>query len=147
MPKIAHNLLASRPPLPATWRMKNIEDTDPAAFIGDRAERIATLCVPTRCTVAPTDRAVPLQSDSDDQALHRADGQIVVQQPSAEARGLSLYTDDGHLRPLVKIEADLIRLAVQHYGGRMTEIARRLNISRSTLYRKLDAYQIAYTPE
>ena len=30
-----------------------------------------------------------------------------------------------------------IRLAIGHYRGRMTEVARRLGIGRSTLYRKL----------
>jgi PAS domain S-box-containing protein len=40
-------------------------------------------------------------------------------------------------RPLEEIEADLIRLAVNLYRGRMTEVARRLGIGRSTLYRKL----------
>ena len=44
---------------------------------------------------------------------------------------------DGHLRPLEEIEADIIRLAIGHYRGRMTEVARRLGIGRSTLYRKL----------
>ena len=36
-----------------------------------------------------------------------------------------------------EVEADLIRLAIGHYRGRMTEVARRLGIGRSTLYRKL----------
>jgi DNA-binding NtrC family response regulator len=36
-----------------------------------------------------------------------------------------------------EIEADLIRLAIGHYRGKMTEVARRLGIGRSTLYRKL----------
>ena len=36
-----------------------------------------------------------------------------------------------------RIEADVIRLAIGHYRGRMTEVARRLGIGRSTLYRKL----------
>ena len=44
---------------------------------------------------------------------------------------------DGNLRPLEEIEADVIRLAIGHYRGRMTEVARRLGIGRSTLYRKL----------
>ena len=44
---------------------------------------------------------------------------------------------DGNLRPLEDIEADVIRLAIGHYRGRMTEVARRLGIGRSTLYRKL----------
>lgn len=57
----------------------------------------------------------------------------------SRARGLGvlLYEDDGNLRPLEDIEADIIRLAIGHYRGRMTEVARRLGIGRSTLYRKL----------
>lgn len=55
-------------------------------------------------------------------------------QPSS---GVMLYTADGHLRPLDEIEADVIRLAIGLYRGRMTQVARRLGIGRSTLYRKL----------
>ena len=50
---------------------------------------------------------------------------------------LTLLRPDGHLRSMEEIEADLIRLAIGHYRGRMTEVARRLGIGRSTLYRKL----------
>ncbi len=57
--------------------------------------------------------------------------------PQHEGVGVMLYTDDGNLRPLEEIEADVIRLAIGHYRGRMTEVARRLGIGRSTLYRKL----------
>jgi len=55
-----------------------------------------------------------------------------------ENNGIMLYTPDGNLRPLEEIEADVIRLAIGHYRGRMTEVARRLGIGRSTLYRKLN---------
>ncbi|WP_394269861.1 sigma-54-dependent transcriptional regulator [Qipengyuania sp.] len=55
----------------------------------------------------------------------------------ARGVGVLLYTEDGNLRPLEEIEADVIRLAIGHYRGRMTEVARRLGIGRSTLYRKL----------
>src|SRR5205085_8740734 len=55
----------------------------------------------------------------------------------ASAPGVTLYSSDGHLRPLEDIEADIIRLAIGHYRGRMSEVARRLGIGRSTLYRKL----------
>lgn len=51
--------------------------------------------------------------------------------------GVTLFEDDGNLRLLEEIEADVIRLAIGHYRGRMTEVARRLGIGRSTLYRKL----------
>lgn len=54
-----------------------------------------------------------------------------------ESAGVMLFTADGNLRPLEDIEADVIRLAIGHYRGRMTEVARRLGIGRSTLYRKL----------
>lgn len=57
--------------------------------------------------------------------------------PMHESSGIMLYTDDGNLRSLDEIEADVIRLAIGHYRGRMTEVARRLGIGRSTLYRKL----------
>ncbi len=45
----------------------------------------------------------------------------------------------GEVRPLDEIEAELIRYAITHYRGQMSEVARRLQIGRSTLYRKLDA--------
>ena len=53
------------------------------------------------------------------------------------ASGVTLFRADGNLRALEEIEADVIRLAIGHYRGRMTEVARRLGIGRSTLYRKL----------
>jgi DNA-binding NtrC family response regulator len=62
-----------------------------------------------------------------DQALAQA-------QPLA---GVTLFETNGHLRSLDAIEGDIIRLAIGHYRGRMTEVARRLGIGRSTLYRKL----------
>lgn len=57
--------------------------------------------------------------------------------PKQEGAGVMLYRPDGNLRPLDEIEADVIRLAIGLYRGRMTEVARRLGIGRSTLYRKL----------
>ncbi|TYC60544.1 sigma-54-dependent Fis family transcriptional regulator [Rhodobacterales bacterium] len=47
---------------------------------------------------------------------------------------------EGHVRKLTDIEEELIRAAINHYSGRMTEVARRLGIGRSTLYRKLKEY-------
>ena len=55
----------------------------------------------------------------------------------AQAAGVTLFNSDGNMRALEAIEADVIRLAIGHYRGRMTEVARRLGIGRSTLYRKL----------
>jgi DNA-binding NtrC family response regulator len=58
-------------------------------------------------------------------------------QPHRDGAGITLFEGDGHVRQLAEIEADVIRLAIGHYRGRMTEVARRLGIGRSTLYRKL----------
>ena len=64
-------------------------------------------------------------------------GKVSADAAMAGAPGVTLYRQDGHLRTLEEIEADIIRLAIGHYRGRMTEVARRLGIGRSTLYRKL----------
>jgi DNA-binding NtrC family response regulator len=56
---------------------------------------------------------------------------------------LALVDRAGEVRPLEDIEADVIRFALSHYRGRMSEAARRLRIGRSTLYRKLDALGLA----
>jgi DNA-binding NtrC family response regulator len=69
-------------------------------------------------------------------AAGRAGGEGTAPQGFAHA-GITLFRPDGHLRALDEIEADVIRLAIGHYRGRMTEVARRLGIGRSTLYRKL----------
>ena len=52
---------------------------------------------------------------------------------------LPLFDIEGDVRPLEALEADIIRYAITHYRGQMSEVARRLQIGRSTLYRKLDA--------
>jgi DNA-binding NtrC family response regulator len=51
---------------------------------------------------------------------------------------LALLTGAGEVRPLEEMEAEIIRFAISHYRGQMSEVARRLKIGRSTLYRKLD---------
>lgn len=50
---------------------------------------------------------------------------------------LHMLDERGELRRLGDVEAELVRFAVRHYRGRMSEVARRLGIGRSTLYRKL----------
>jgi DNA-binding NtrC family response regulator len=65
---------------------------------------------------------------------------ITKQSSDAAVNGvgaITVFDHEGHIRPLEEIEADLIRLAIGHYRGRMTEVAKRLGIGRSTLYRKL----------
>jgi DNA-binding NtrC family response regulator len=52
---------------------------------------------------------------------------------------IALLDGNGDMRPLEEIEAETIRFAISHYRGQMSEVARRLRIGRSTLYRKLDS--------
>lgn len=59
------------------------------------------------------------------------------------AAALTLLDAAGAIRPLEDIEAEAIRFAIAHYRGHMSEVARRLRIGRSTLYRKLDALGLA----
>jgi DNA-binding NtrC family response regulator len=53
------------------------------------------------------------------------------------AIGIPAVTEGGHIRKLEEIEADMIRLALNRYRGQMSEVARKLGIGRSTLYRKM----------
>jgi DNA-binding NtrC family response regulator len=59
------------------------------------------------------------------------------------ALGIPALTEQGEIRRLEDIEADLIRLALGHYRGHITEVARRLGIGRSTLYRKMREFGLA----
>jgi DNA-binding NtrC family response regulator len=58
--------------------------------------------------------------------------------PLASAGSLAMLTSTGEVRPLEEMENEIIRFAISHYRGQMSEVARRLKIGRSTLYRKLD---------
>jgi DNA-binding NtrC family response regulator len=88
------------------------------------AEDFPHIAIQSRFTNRQTDRVPRITAAGRAQAL-------------AGSGNVTLYSDDGHLRALEDIEADIIRLAIGHYRGRMSEVARRLKIGRSTLYRKL----------
>jgi DNA-binding NtrC family response regulator len=94
----------------------------------------------------------PAQEEASEPVAQYPDGEIspvapfAGDQPSAPATlaaapldALPLLNRDGDMRPLEEIEAEVIRYAVAHYRGQMSEVARRLQIGRSTLYRKLEA--------
>ena len=54
-----------------------------------------------------------------------------------------MLTSTGEVRPLEEMENEIIRFAISHYRGQMSEVARRLQIGRSTLYRKLENLGLA----
>ncbi|HVE04430.1 MAG TPA: sigma-54 dependent transcriptional regulator [Rhizomicrobium sp.] len=58
-------------------------------------------------------------------------------QHHASPYALSGTDTAGHMRKLEDVEAEMIRMAIARYDGHMSEVARRLGIGRSTLYRKL----------
>jgi len=60
--------------------------------------------------------------------------------------GIPAVRENGDIRPLDEIEADMIRLALGRYRGHMTEVAKRLKIGRSTLYRKMQDYGLEPRP-
>ena len=64
--------------------------------------------------------------------------ELVRARPPASAHSLPLTDPAGDMRPLEDIERDAIRFAISHYRGQMSEVARKLRIGRSTLYRKLE---------
>ena len=72
------------------------------------------------------------------QDIHAPVGSIAPQQSELGVT-LPLLDAQSEVRPLEELEAEIIRFAISHYRGQMSEVARRLQIGRSTLYRKLDA--------
>lgn len=60
-----------------------------------------------------------------------------------DALRVDILDAGGHLRSLEAIERDLIAFAIETYSGRMAEVARRLGVGRSTLYRKVREYDLA----
>jgi DNA-binding NtrC family response regulator len=80
-------------------------------------------------TVAPPSQSAPVMV---------AGADIPIAPPMPAAGSLTMLTSDGEVRPLEEMEAEIIRFAISYYRGQMSEVARRLKIGRSTLYRKLE---------
>jgi DNA-binding NtrC family response regulator len=60
-----------------------------------------------------------------------------AQVSDGSAIGIPIVKDGGHIRTLEEVETEMIRLALLRYRGQMSEVARKLGIGRSTLYRKM----------
>jgi len=68
---------------------------------------------------------------------------LVDQDPGVTSAGLFSGIDGtGEVRTLAAAEEEMIRFAIAHYDGQISEVARRLGIGRTTLYRKLKEYGI-----
>jgi DNA-binding NtrC family response regulator len=62
--------------------------------------------------------------------------------PAASFGIVRAIDERGNVRALADVELEMIRFAIEFYNGQMSEVARRLGIGRSTLYRKLKEYGI-----
>jgi DNA-binding NtrC family response regulator len=80
---------------------------------------------------ARTRRAMP------DAPVYGSSSARAATQPMTSPYALLAVDGAGHMRKLEDVEAEIIRLAISRYDGHMSEVARRLGIGRSTLYRKL----------
>ncbi|MEO1197685.1 MAG: sigma-54 dependent transcriptional regulator [Pseudomonadota bacterium] len=123
-------------PTPAAVRV----DTPPAAPSRDQEAAVIGQAEPVLADVSPTS-AIPVAPSGIQTPLT-----VVPTDPLAAFSELdtaehdtdiTAFSDSGELRTLADIEADMIRLALEHCRGKMTEVARTLGIGRSTLYRKL----------
>lgn len=61
--------------------------------------------------------------------------------PVSEGVRVSPYGANGEVRKLWEMEAEVIEYAMRRYGGNVAEVARRLQIGRSTLRRRLERYE------
>lgn len=91
---------------------------------------------------AGVDLGPPVIDDARLEEVAEAPSDAAAQRPlagnsSTAFENVDVFDRDGHLRTLDSIERDLIQLAIDTYDGRMSEVARRLGMGRSTLYRKL----------
>ncbi len=89
--------------------------------------------------VLPADVPVPANDHHVSQATATFNAVMQAASDTSNA-AVKMFDGEGHLRQLEQIERDLIELAIDHYAGHMSEVARRLGIGRSTLYRKLREY-------
>ena len=82
--------------------------------------------------------------ESDEAASDQRREYAAASQAAGQAGGdsVNIFDREGHLRSLQEIEKDLIQLAIETYEGKMSEVARRLGMGRSTLYRKLREHDL-----
>jgi DNA-binding NtrC family response regulator len=96
--------------------------------------------LPSHATVAPQAPSEPLVVSPAIQhsAPAMVSGNEIPIAPLPTHGTLAMLTSAGEMRPLDDMESEIIRFAIAHYRGQMSEVARRLKIGRSTLYRKID---------
>jgi len=128
--------------------VRQLENAVFRAVVLAEAESVGAAEFPQIAALLSTDRQAPLAPMAETAPVTpelphiaesfgiAADAMPLTRMPGDPA--LALLDEAGQVRPLEDIESELIRFAIAHYRGRMSEVARRLKIGRSTLYRKLE---------
>lgn len=120
------------------WKgnVRQLENTIFRAMILSDGDKLQPHDFPQISGVVPAPSAQSSSQDKD--ALEALVGAAV----QAQNEAVSVLDRDGHLRTLEEIERDLIEFAIGNYSGHMSEVARRLGIGRSTLYRKVREHSL-----
>jgi DNA-binding NtrC family response regulator len=69
-------------------------------------------------------------------------GDFTISLPEAEISHAFTLFEGEHIRPFESLEKAIYTQAFTHYEGRMGEMAMRLGVGRTTLYRKLSAFGV-----
>lgn len=77
-----------------------------------------------------------------DMVLWEDDAKDVHKAPIVAENMIAFLDDEGTIRPLIDMERDAIEMAIDHCNGQMSDVARKLGIGRSTLYRKFQDLDI-----
>lgn len=80
---------------------------------------------------------IPIGAQDDYLGAHEVEGGSDAALAESLQSEIASFDTEGHMRRLEDVEGDMIRQAIDHYSGQMSEVARRLGIGRSTLYRKV----------
>jgi DNA-binding NtrC family response regulator len=126
--------------------IRQLENAVYRAVVMSDSDRLGLLDFPqaaAQSTAAPEAHRPPAEPLIVGPALHSTvpamiSGNEIPIAPLPSAGTLAMLTNAGEMRPLEELESEIIRFAISHYRGQMSEVARRLKIGRSTLYRKLD---------
>jgi DNA-binding NtrC family response regulator len=116
-------VLADGPELRPEEFPQILAQSAPVTIVGQRSELIRADAPPLVHDPEPLPTPVPLPLEVNE--LENLSGIVEI------------INSRGHIRSMEVIEADILRIAIAHYDGQLSEVARRLGIGRSTLYRKI----------
>jgi transcriptional regulator of acetoin/glycerol metabolism len=115
--------------------------TSRVLFVDNDPDQCRTLEALARKERPAAVAAVADQRQGAGEAPRAADG-LPDRNPAVRYGIVRLLDERGEIRRFEAVEEELIRFALDHYRGHISEAARRLGVGRSTLYRKLRDYGI-----